>query len=229
MLVSSKKNLIKTGNFHVEINGHDMHPKSSIKILGVEIDSCLSWEAHVSSVCKRCNGILVSLYKVKHYFTPEALKIIIQAYVFPHITYCLCVWGGATGGQLLKIQKLINFAARIVTGLKKHDHITQALNSLGWPRIETLVALRDAVKVYRTLREEGVPHEIRALFTRRAAVSERETRACDRDSLHLARCRLAASQKAFSYRAAVIWNRLPPRACSAASLSAFKAAIRDAF
>ena len=100
--------------------------------------------------------------------------------MFPHITYCLCVWGKATKGQLVKIQKLINLAARIVTGLKKHDHITQALNSLGWPKIETLVARRDAVKVFKALREEGAPPELRAMFTPRAAVSTRGTHASER-------------------------------------------------
>ena len=204
-----------------------MQASSSIKILGVVVDPGLSWDVHVSSVSKKCNGILVSLYRVRHYFTSEALKIIIQAYVFPHITYCLCVWGGTTRGQLVKIQKLINFAARIVTGLKKHDHITQALNSLGWPKIETLVARRNAVKVFKALREEGAPPEIRAMFTPRAAVSTRETRASDRGSLHLHKCRLTASQKAFSYRAAVVWNRLPPQACAANSLNVFKTALRS--
>ena len=225
MLVGSKKNLTKAANFHFEVNGSDMQASSSIKILGVVVDPGLSWDAHVSSVSKKCNGILVSLYKVRHYFTAEALKIIIQAYVFPHITYCLCVWGGTARGQLHKIQKLINFAARIVTGLKKHDHITQALNSLGWPKIETLVARRDAVKVYKARKEVGSPVEMRSLFVPRAAVSSRETRATDRGSLQLCKPRLTATQRAFSYRAAAAWNRLPLHVCGAGTLAAFKTAL----
>ena len=225
MLVGSKKNLSKTETFRFKVNGSDVKPSSNIKILGVVVDPCLSWDAHVSSVSKKCNGILVSLYKVRHYFTPEALKIIIQAYVFPHIMYCLCVWGGTAKSQLLKVKKIINFAARIVTGLKKNEHITQALDSVGFPNIETLVAQRDAIKVFKALRDECAPRELRAMFTPRFAVCNRKTRSSDR--LHLQKCRLTASQKAFSYRAAVIWNRLPPQACAAPSLAAFKTAIQN--
>ena len=137
------------------------------------------------------------------------------------------MWGRTARGQLLKIQKLINFAARIVTGLKKHDHITQALGHLGWPRIETLVSHCDAVKVFKALREQRTPQEIREMFTLRSAVSARETRASGRGSLHLKKCRLIASQKAFSYRAATVWNSLPPQVCAAETMQPFKTTIKN--
>ena len=118
---------------------------------------------------RNCYAVLVSLYKFRYYFTPDILKVIIQAHVFTHIRYCICVWGGANKGQLHKLQKVINFAARIVTGSKKYDHITPVLSSLGWPRIENLVEYMDLVKVvklFKTLRGEDVPQEISAFLFR---------------------------------------------------------------
>jgi len=153
------------------------------------------------------------------------LKVIIQAYVFPHIIYCLCVWGGAAKGQLYKIQKLINFAARIVTGSKKHQHITPALNYLGWPRIETLVSQRDAIKVHKVLRVDGMPAELRAMFVTRSAVSDRRTRASEQGILHLPKCRLAATQNAFSYRAVVAWNSLSSSTRAVQTVGAFRSAL----
>jgi len=178
-------------------------------------------------VVSKCNGILISLYKFRHFFSREVLKIIVQAYVFPYIHYCLCVWGGAAKGQLYKIQKVINFAARVTTGSKKHLHISPALDSLGWPRIETMVTRRDLMKVFKALKQEGVPVNIRALFTPRTAVSTRETRASDRGSLQLRKCRLSATQSVFSYRAAAAWNGLPPDISGVTTLGTFKSAICD--
>ena len=110
----------------------------------------------------------------------KLLKILVQAYVFPHIVYCLCVWGGAAKGQMNKmIQKLINFSARIVTGLKKNQHITPLLNSLDWPRIDALVARRDVTKVWRLLRTDSMPSNVCELLVPRSAVSVRETRSTD--------------------------------------------------
>ena len=45
--------------------------------------------------------------------------------------------------------------------------MTPVLNSLGWPRIEALVAQRDAEKVFKVLKVEGAPRDIRDLFTHR--------------------------------------------------------------
>ena len=135
------------------------------------------------------------------------------------------MWGGAAKCQLYKIQKLINFAARIVTGIKRHKHITPALKSLNWSRIESLVVRRDVTKVYKALRIADAPPEIRELFTHRAAVSVRETRATENGCLHLRRCRLTSSQCTFSYRAAASWNRLDDAARDASTLRSFKAAI----
>ena len=208
MIVGSKLNLTKTQNFRLTVENSSIQPSKEVKILGVTVDAVLSWEGHVMQVVRKCNTILFSLYRFRHYFTDDALKILVQAYVFPHILYCLCVWGGAAKGQMHKIQKIINFSARIVAGIKKNEHITPTLNSLGWPRIEALVARRDVTEVYKLLRTEGAPPNVRDLLVPRSAVSTRETRGSGGGDLHLRRCRLTSSQRAFSYRGAVAWNAL---------------------
>ena len=61
------------------------------------------------------------------------------------------VWGGAAACHLHRIQKLINFAARIVTGAKKIDHITPILENLNWPKIEDIVKHRGQIKISKAL------------------------------------------------------------------------------
>ena len=112
-------------------------------------------------------------------------------------------------------------------GIKKHEHITPTLNYLDWPRIETLVARRDVAKVWGLLRADGAPSSVRELLVPRSAVSSRGTRGSEDGDLHLQRCRLASSQKAFTYRAAVAWNGLPRAARDAPTYRAFKLAVRE--
>ena len=104
MIVGSKQNLKKVQNLSFIVDDASIQPSKTIKILGVVVDPLLSWEAHISHVVQKCNKILFSLYRFRHYFTSDALKILVQAYVFPHIVYCLCVWGGAAKGQMHKIK-----------------------------------------------------------------------------------------------------------------------------
>ena len=129
LLIGSRQNLKMSSRFNFRIGESVVRTSKSLKFLGVTVSSDLSWEAHVSNVVKKCNAILVSLNRIRHYFTTEALKTIVQAYVFPHVTYCLCVWGGAPKTLLHKVQKVINFSARVVAGARKFDHITPLLNS----------------------------------------------------------------------------------------------------
>ena len=67
-------------------------------------------------------GDSLSLFKIRHHLTPDVLKLLVHAHVFPHISYCLSVWGGASKCRLNRVQKCVNFAARLVTGVRRCDH-----------------------------------------------------------------------------------------------------------
>ena len=54
---------------------------------------------------------------------------------------------------LKRVQKCLNFAASLVAGARRTDHISQALASLGWHRLEDMVNWQDYLHVYRALRE----------------------------------------------------------------------------
>ena len=131
-------------------------------------------------------------------FSPNLLILtitIIRAHVFSQILYCLPLWGEASQQQLYRIQKVINFATRVVTGVKRREHITPALNSLHWTRIGQLVEERDCLKVYYALHDDNAPAAMQSLFTRRSEVATRETRLTCTEQLHLPKVRLSATQK----------------------------------
>ena len=73
-------------------------------------------------------------------------KLLIEALVFPHIRYCLAVWGGCGVGERRRVRKAINFGARIVTGIGRRDHISPALAELGWPNVEEMAMDRDLTR-----------------------------------------------------------------------------------
>ena len=196
-------------------------------MLGVTIDSILSWDGHISNVVKKCNSILFCLYKIRHHLTPETRQLLIQAHVFPHILYCLSVWGGAAACRLSRVQKVLNFSARVVTGARRGDHVTPILEALGWHAVADLVTRRDCIGVYRALKDPRAPAAIRALFTPRADISARTTRASSAGALEMPALRLSMSRRAFSYRAAAAWNRLPQSVTSAQTRTSFISLLED--
>ena len=196
-----------------------------MKILGVTIDQTLSWENQVSAVVSKCFGSLICLNRFRHHFTPAALQLIIQIHVLSHVTYCLPVWGGACKTQQARVQKAINFAARVITGKRKRDHISPAMRALKWPTFQEMVLERDLINVHRALHDSRTPAALRSLFVLRNQVSVRNTRAHDR-CLQLPRCRLEATRRSFVCRAVSGWNALPPSALECPTRSAFKAQLR---
>ena len=194
-------------------------------MLGVLLDQHLNWDAHISMVVRRCNAITASLFKIRHHLTPDVLQLLVGVHVFPHITYCLSVWGEASKCRLSRVQRSVNFAARLVTGLCRTDHISPALASLGWERVENMVARHDCTNVYKALTSQRCPVALRDMFEKRSDVSARSTRATNAGDLHLPKCRLAQTRKGFKHRAVRAWNTLPPSVKATSSRRAFVAAL----
>ena len=121
--------------------------------------------------------------------------------------------------------KVVNFAARVVTGLRKFDHISRARNQLCFmvPRqMHDLYTLTAAHKILVS----GEPSELASLFQ-----CFSDARNCDRPTRQDGRLRPPAfrtmtGQRSFSYRAVTLLNRLPIET-RALGPSAFKRAAKS--
>ena len=218
-LLGTQNSVETASGFVLQVNDVNIRPAKHIKVLGVLLDQTLSWEPHISSIVRKTNAILVSLFKIRPHLSPEILRILVQAHVFPHLQYCSSVWGGTTNSRLDRLQRVIHFAARLVSGLRKYDHVTPALTALGWPSMKDMIARRDAVNVYRALHVTAAPAALQSMLRPRNTVSGRSTRATAAGVavLDLPRVRLTAVRRLFSYRAAVAWNGLPRDVTACAS------------
>ena len=72
-----------------------------------------------------------------------------NAFVFSTMYYCSTVWANTSQRNIKKLQLVQNFAARIVLGFKKFDHISQGIKSLNWLTVEERLYFNDAVMVFK--------------------------------------------------------------------------------
>ena len=70
-----------------------------------------------------------------------------NAFVFSTMYYCSTVWANTSQRNIKKLQLVQNFAARIVLGFKKFDHISQGIKSLNWLTVKERLYFNDAVMV----------------------------------------------------------------------------------
>ena len=59
------------------------------------------------------------------------------------------MWGNTSKSNLLKLQLVQNFAARVVLGLGKFDHISQGQRSLTWLDVTEKVLFNDLVLAFK--------------------------------------------------------------------------------
>ena len=97
--------------------------------------------------------------------------------MFPHIRYCLTVWGNCSATLKVRVQKVINFGARIVSGLGRRDHVTPAHNELGWSTVDEMVREQDIAVMRRLLSPSCEAQALTEQLLHRSEVSVRQTRA----------------------------------------------------
>ena len=98
-----------------------------------------------------------------------------------------------------------NFAARIITGTRKFDHITPALRDLRWLRVKQRLFFCDAVMAFKCMTGEA-PHYLSDQFTTRFAVTRHVTRSCQLINIPLYKSN--TRQRTFCYHTVYIWNNL---------------------
>lgn len=107
-------------------------PSSCVKNLGVYFDSYLTMEKHVNEVSKACYYQIRNIWKIRHYLTDAACKTLVQSLVISRLDYGNALLYGLPQTLIKRLQLVQNSAARLVTLVRKHDHITPSLIDLHW-------------------------------------------------------------------------------------------------
>ena len=206
MIILKSRRQNSNTSFSVLFGRDTVSPSLSVKVLGVTVDTYLAWDAHVTSIVQRCNMILVGLARMRSRVPRETKRLLVEALVFPHIRYCISVWGSCTTTQKKRVQKVINFGARIVTGLGRREHVTPVLSELGWECVDDMVRSSDLAVMSHLLTSDTAPELLRNKLVLRSDRSARVTRATERGQMQLPRVKTEFARRSFIFRATKHWN-----------------------
>ena len=187
----------------INFMGEILHSKTSVRNLGVTMDRFLSWEQHVQQIADRCFGILVGLLHAKQVLPIGTLPRLIDAMVFSHVRYCVQVYGGTSVTGIGKIQKIFNFAARVISGRRKYDHISDVLKQYDWLGAARFIEYCDMSMLHKIV-TTGEPSMLASQFTLNRDVVGRRTR--QSDQLALPKPRTNHGKRNFVYRSAALLN-----------------------
>ncbi len=95
-------------------------------------DSNLSFDSHVSSICKTEFFHLKNISKLRPMLTMSNAEMLIHAFMTSMLDYCNALLGGYFARLINKLQMVRNSAAKILTRTRKYDHISPVLSTLHW-------------------------------------------------------------------------------------------------
>ena len=132
LVIGSKQQLQKLNPCHVRVGNADVHPVPIARDLGVWLDSNLAMSCHITKTCGAVFYWLHNIKRISKFLSRENLLTVIHAFVTSRLDYCNGLLYGLPNTELIKLQRVQNAAARLVTSTRKYDHITPILRELHW-------------------------------------------------------------------------------------------------
>ena len=106
--------------------------KMSVKSIGFTLDCHLTMNAHVCIIARTCYFELRRLASIRIFLTITATATLVSAFVLSRIDYCNSLLLGSTHDVTSHLQRIQNYAARVILRLPKSSSITIHLKSLDW-------------------------------------------------------------------------------------------------
>ena len=116
MANSSKSHFLISpyGTKSIQIQNSCIKASSSEELLGIKIDSNLTFHDHIISLCSKANKKLSALSRVSKYMGINKRRILMKSYIFSQFNYCPLVWMCHSRNLNNKINRIQERALRIV-------------------------------------------------------------------------------------------------------------------
>lgn len=204
--------IIKFGDDHII-------PSSSVKNLGVYMDSTMTFSVHTDEVYKKVIGILKYLLKISTSLDKNTRTLIVQSLVLSKLFYCSIVWGMGNKTNIAKIQKLQNFAGKVSLGYgKKSDAATPFLNKLNWLKVQSTIIYNINMFMYKVI--NGLFPTWLIKVSNVSDIHTRDTR--QNNNIYLPRKNTQVGCKSVDYEGPLQWNKLPEQIRNETNIKSFK-------
>ena len=139
----------------------------ALKNLGFTLDCHLTMNAHVSNIARTCYFELRRLASIRRFLTSNATATIVFAFVLSRIDYCNSLLFGSTHDVTSHLQRIQNYAARVILRLPMSSRITIHLKSLHWLPVKVRSTYKIACLCYQFCMANIIIHFIRRMHHNR--------------------------------------------------------------
>ena len=222
IVLGSRQNIQRLAAVSINFMGATVVGSPTVRNLGVVFDQRMTFAAHIDDLVRRCTGALCGLSHSRHCLPQATVIKLVEGLVISPIRYCLTVYGTTNKTQLCRLQRILNFGARVISGRRKYDHISDVLRELNWLTAENLF-MYHSLTLLNKIRCISEPETLAHSLIARRNIHHHSTR--QSDQLVTPQIRSESGKRRFLYSIVTKFNGLPA-AMRDMQLSPFKGEMR---
>ena len=180
--------------------------------------------AHVSNIARTCYFELRRLASIRRFLTSTASATFVFAFVSSRIDYCSSLLFGSTHDVTSHLQRIQNYAARVIMRLPKSSSITIHLESLHWLPVKVRSTYKIAC-LCNHCHSSTAPSYVTDMLHRKPLHTRYSSYTIPLLN-RPAHSKATLGDRSFSFASSSVWNSIPNDFRCAPSLSSFKSRLK---
>ena len=203
-------------------SSYSIEPSNQIRSLGFIFDSKLTLSNQILSVTKCCYFHLRRIRQLLPYLDDPSLHLLVSALILSRIDYCNSLYYGLPESTLKPLNKVFNFAARLVSRSPLYHHITPYLILMHWLPIKYRISFKISVNMFK-LKNCFYPEYLKSLIVQ---PHRSNLRSSTHNHYFIPSINHTFAKRSFSYAGPYTWNSLPVDLICCNSLLIFRNGLK---
>jgi hypothetical protein len=224
LLIGTPQQRAKVLSATITFKGALLKPSTDARNLGILFDSNLSFQKHISTICRTSFYHIRQLRQVRPSLDTGSTIVLANALVSSKLDYCNSLYYNLPKTTLNRLQRVQNSLARVVVPSTRFtDHITPTLRKLHWLPVNDRITFKIASLTFKTLNHHQPAYLFELL---QPDIPTRILRSATQKLLKVPRTKTKIACRSFSFSAPTIWNSLPLSIRESPSLVVFHSRLK---
>lgn len=225
IIFGSKYRLSDNPKINIQVNGQNIQQVKKVKLLGLWLDSTLSWSDHINTVVAKMGRAVAVVRKCAQFLNSQLFSRVVCTLVLCHLDYCSVVWSAASSSHLKKLQVAQNKAARLVLGCSSRTSVAEMHERLAWLMVKHRLSVNMLVYLHRIINIR-TPKFFYDNIIYYSDMHLHYTRGANSRQISLPLPKSDSMKRTVFYRSIVFWNNLPVGVREIKGKTGFKKRLR---
>ena len=159
----------------IVISGHEIDKVCNTKFLGIVLDDRLNWKEHIQYIKNKTNKAIGIFKKLRPYINISTMVSLYYSFIYPHLMYCVHVWGKTHASNLDCLNKLQKRIVRLIAGVPPSEHTAPLFMKYGILQMSQIADYNIGIFMYKVYYKE-VPAICDNYFTLNCDIHDYNTR-----------------------------------------------------